>query len=123
MRKIILMIVVLLVGCATDDMRKRPSSLELTSSHSAYIVATCIVGRWADAKAHVTEWGSPADYPINMRKIAGGYSVSATANNLFKTSKGALADIQDTPHGSTTRYFKSGLGTEDPFENAVKECQ
>lgn len=123
MRKLILIMLALLAGCATDDMRKRPSSLELTGNHSANSVAACIVGRWADATEHATEWWSPTDYPINMRKIAGGYSVSAIANNLFKTSKGALADIEDTPHGSTTRYFKSGLGTEDPFENAVKECQ
>lgn len=123
MRKVILIMLALLAGCATDDMRKRPSSLELTSSHSANIVAACIVGQWADATVHATEWGSPTSYPINMEEIAGGYSVSAIANNLFKTSKGVIADIEDTSHGSTTRYFKNGLGTEEPFENAVKECQ
>jgi hypothetical protein len=117
---VLLAATVLLFGCATpDNMRKRPPSLELTSSRSANRVAICIAGRWA----HATEWGPLAGYPINTRPIEGGYSVSAIAHNLFETSTGALADIKDAPHGSTTRYFKNGIGADEPFDNAVKECQ
>jgi hypothetical protein len=120
MRKVIFMIVVLLVGCATpNDLRKGPSSLELTSSHSANRVAACIAGRWADT----TDFGPTAGYPIDTTPIDGGYSVSAFARNLFHTGTGGLADIKDTPNGSTIRYFKSGLGTDERFDIGVKECQ
>jgi hypothetical protein len=112
---------VLLFGCATlDDMRKRPPTLELTSSHPAQRVAICIADKWGDA----TKLRLPAGYPIDTRPTQRGYSVSAIAHNLFETSTGALADIDDTPNGSTTRYFKHGiLSAEEPFDNAVKECQ
>ena len=123
MRKSILIVLAVLSACATNDIRNRPPSFELASSVSAHRVATCIVGRWTDAKVHETEWGLPTDYPISMRTIAGGYSVSAIANNLSGTSKGVIADIEDTARGSTIRYFKSGLGSADPFEDAVRECQ
>ena len=117
---VLLAAIVLLFGCATpDDMRKRPSSLERTSSRSANRVAICIAGRWA----HTTEWGPLAGYPINTSPIEGGYSVSAIAHNLFEPPTGALADIKDTPNGSATRYFKNGIGTDESFDKAVKECQ
>jgi hypothetical protein len=120
MRKVILMTIALLVGCATpNEIRKRPFSLKLTSSHSANRVAVCIAGRWADT----TDFGPTAGYPIDTTPIDDGYSVSAYARNLFHTGTGALADIQGTPNGSTTRYFKSGLGTDERFDIGVKECQ
>jgi hypothetical protein len=121
MHKVIFMTVVLLAGCATlDDMRKRPPALELTSSHQAQRVAICIADKWGDA----TKLNLPAGYPIDTRPTQRGYSVSAIAHNLFEASTGALADIEDNPNGSTTRYFKNGiLGADEPFDKAVKECQ
>jgi len=121
MRKVILLIVALLVGCATpeNDLRKRPASLELTSRHSADRVANCIAGRWK----HATEFGPTGGYPIDVSPIEGGYTVSAIARNLFDIWSGAFAYIENTPDGCTTRYFENGVDNEEAFDNAVKECQ
>lgn len=121
MLKIILMIAVLLVGCATpeNDLRKRPPSFELTSRHSAVRVATCIAGRWKQA----TQFDPTGGYPIEVGPVEGGYTVSAIARNLFEEWSGALAYVENTPDGSVTRYFENGVGTEEAFDNAVKECQ
>jgi hypothetical protein len=117
----LLVATVLLFGCATpeNDLRKRPASLELTSRHSADRVATCIAGRWK----HATEFEPTGGYPIDVSPLEGGYSVSAIARNLFDIWTGALAYVENTPDGSTTRYFENGVGTEEAFDNAVKECQ
>ncbi|HUW75846.1 MAG TPA: hypothetical protein VMV70_04135 [Gallionella sp.] len=109
-----------LLGCATPvDMRARTPSLDLTSSLSAKTVAICIADRWENAKII----GMSAGFPINMRQTPDGYTVSASVHNAFETWTGLLADINDNPSGSTTRYFVNGVLGEGSFENAVKECQ
>jgi len=121
MLKLIIMIVVLLAGCATqeDYLRKKPPSLQLASRHSAGRVATCIAGRWKQA----TQFEPTGGYPIELSPVEGGYTVSAIACNSFDSCSGALAYLENTPDGSATQYFENGVDTEEAFDNAVKECQ
>jgi len=109
-----------LFGCATPvDMRTKTPSLDISSSRPAKSVAICIADRWENA----TIMGMGAGFPTNMRPTQDGYTVSASVHNNFETWTGFLADINDIPSGSTTRYFKNGVLGEGNFDNAVKECQ
>ena len=110
-----------LFGCATPvDIRTRTPSLELTSSRPAKPVAICIADRWENSNI----WGKLQDgLPINMRPTPDGYTVLASVRTAFETYPGFLADINDTPSGSTTRYFENAVLGAGSLEKAVKECQ
>lgn len=127
-------ILVVLSACATTpaDLRKRPASIELSSSRSAKIVALCIADRWEAADwSRLSEGslGAPPTYPlsITMRPIANGYFVFVKGGTLDHS----LADVTNTANGSMTKYFYRGMERSYPpamaekngIESAIRDCQ
>src|SRR3989338_9553476 len=117
---VLCVVTVWLTGCATPaDIRARSPSLELTSSRPAKDVAMCISDRWENSDI----WGKwQAGIPINMRQTQDGYTILASVMTAFAIYPGFLVDINDTPSGSSMRYFENAVAGASSLRNAVKEC-
>lgn len=110
----------LLFGCASPaEMRARAPLLELSSIRPSKPVAVCIADRWEN-----TTYMNGPGLPITMRETTEGYTVIGIMQSMVQTWTGLLADINNSPSGSTTRYYKSaGMLSSGSFDNVVKECQ
>lgn len=115
---VVMVLAVLIAGCATPiDMRKLTPELDLTSSKTAKAVALCIADRWENTTV------MESSFPISMRPTNEGYTIKATVEDILQQWTRLLADVNDGPNGSTTRYYKNGMLGVGSFDQAVKYCQ
>lgn len=104
-----------LCGCATpNQMRAGTPAADFSSTKAAKTVALCVAKRWENSGFG----GTPA---VTFRPTESGFIVAVRNEAIGSTQ--LLADIDDSPTGSRTRYFKGAVLGEGDFDMAVKECQ
>lgn len=107
--------IVLLCGCATpNQMREGASAAEFSSTKAAKTVALCVVRRWENSGFG----GTPS---VMFRPTETGFMVAVRNETVGSTQ--LLADIDESPTGSRTRYFKGSVLGEGAFDTAIRDCQ
>lgn len=105
----------MLFGCSTpNQMREAAPAADFSSAKAAKTVALCVAQRWENSGIG----GTPS---VTFRPTESGFMV-AIRNEAIGSIQ-LLADIDDSPTGSRTRYFKGAVLGEGAFDAAVKDCQ
>jgi hypothetical protein len=114
-RVFLVLVATFLFGCTTpSQMREAAPVAQFSSAKTAKSVALCVVNHWENSGIG----GTPS---VTFRPTETGFTV-AVRNEMIGSTQ-LLADISDSPAGSTTRYFKGAVLGEGAFDAGVKACQ
>ena len=131
MRKIIVMLLlaVPVAGCVVtatkNDIRSEHPPVEYSSANSSKVVATCLVDAWESVDNSFVKNNTKAQ----LRPTANGFTAwveENVGNGLswisVKDHATIVADIDDTPGGSITRYYTSFKPGNVVWQPPVDKC-
>ena len=106
-----------LSGCVTTkELRVKQALIDVASSKTSLLVATCITEAWRPLGV----FGMSMDVQTTVLAEGDGYAVFIKNNQVVQL----LADVRDSSTGSTTKFYKPGfVAATGKFQAAVRDCQ